>query len=70
VELYIRCREAILVMGVIVILFLILELKNKNLLDYMEKMICCGIKESNILERRDFNYYMVNVWLKVCITSP
>jgi hypothetical protein len=70
VELYIRCREAILVMGVIVILFLILELKKKNLLDYMEKMICCGIKESNILERRDFNYYMVNVWLKVCITSP
>jgi hypothetical protein len=36
-ELYISCKEELLVMGVIVPLFLIFELKKKELLQYLEK---------------------------------
>jgi hypothetical protein len=53
-ELCISCREALLVMGVIVPLFLILELKKKKLLQSLEKRLCCGIKDWGISERRDF----------------
>jgi hypothetical protein len=56
-------------MGVIVLLFLILELKNKELLQSLKKRLCCGIKDGGISERRVFKYYMVKVWLKVCLTS-
>jgi hypothetical protein len=56
-------------MGVIVPLFLILELKKKELLQYMEKMLCCDIKDWGISERRFFSYYTVKVWLKVCLTA-
>jgi hypothetical protein len=52
------------VMGVIVPLFLILELKKKELLQSLEKRLCCGIKYWGISERRIFEYYMVKVWLK------
>jgi hypothetical protein len=56
-------------MGVIVPLFLILEQKKKKLLQSLEKRLCCGIKDWGISERRVFDYYMVKVWLKVCLTS-
>jgi hypothetical protein len=56
-------------MGVIVPLFLILELKKKELLQYLEKSLYCGIKDWGILERIAFDYYMVKVWLKVCLTA-
>jgi hypothetical protein len=42
-------------MGVIVPLFLILELKKKKLLQSLEKRLCCGIKDWGILEKRDFD---------------
>jgi hypothetical protein len=57
------------VMGVIFPLFLILELKNKEILQSLEKILCCGIKGWGISERRVFDYYMEKVWLKVCLTS-
>jgi hypothetical protein len=49
------------VMGVIVPLFWVLEPKKKKILQYLEKRLCCGIKYWGILERRDFDNYMVNV---------
>jgi hypothetical protein len=55
-------------MGVIVLLFLILELKKKELLQSLEKMLCCGVKYMGISERSVFEYYMVKLWLKVCLT--
>ena len=56
-------------MGVIAPLFLILKLKKKELLQSLKKRLCCGIKDCGILERRVFDYYMVKVWLKVCIIA-
>jgi hypothetical protein len=43
-ELYIKCKEALLVMGVIVPLLLILELKKKSLPQSFKIWLCCGIK--------------------------
>jgi hypothetical protein len=57
------------VMGVISPLFLILDFKKKKLLQSLDKRLCCGIKYWGISERRVFDYYMVKVWLKVCLTS-
>ena len=39
----------------------------EKILQSLEKRLCCGIKDWGILERRAFNYYMVKVWLKVCL---
>jgi hypothetical protein len=64
-----KCKETLLVMGLIVPLFLILDLKKKELLQSLEKRLCCGIKDWGISERRVFDYYMVKVWLKVCLTT-
>jgi hypothetical protein len=58
-ELYIRCKEELLVMGVIVPLFLILEFNKKELIQSLEKRLCCGIIDWGISERRVFDYYMV-----------
>jgi hypothetical protein len=68
-ELCKSCNEALLVMGVIVPLFPILELKKKELLQYLEKILFYGIKDWGISERRVFDYYTVKVWLNVCITA-
>jgi hypothetical protein len=68
-EIYISYKEALLVMGVIVPLFLILDKKKKNLLQSLEKRLCYGIKDWGISKRRVFDYYMVKIWLKVCLTS-
>jgi hypothetical protein len=56
-------------MGDIVLLLLILELKKKNMLQSMEKILCFGIKDWGISERRNFNHYTVKVWFKVCLIS-
>jgi hypothetical protein len=56
-------------MGVIVSMFLILELKKKEILQSLEKRLCYDIKDWGISERRVFDYYIVNVWLKVCLTT-
>jgi hypothetical protein len=64
-----KLQGSLLVMGVIVPLFLILEHKKKKILQSLDKRLCCGIKDWGILERRVFNYYTVKVWLKVCLTA-
>jgi hypothetical protein len=46
-------------MGVIAPLFLILKLKKKELLQSLEKRLCCGIKDWGISERRVFDYYTI-----------
>jgi hypothetical protein len=56
-------------MGITIPLFLILDLKKKELLKSLEKRLCCGIKDWGISERRVFDYYTVKVWLKVCLTA-
>jgi hypothetical protein len=43
--------------------------EEERILQSMEKRLCCGIKDWGISKRRVFNYYMVNLWLKVCLTS-
>ena len=68
-ELYISCNEELLVMGVIVPLLLILELKKKEILQYLDKRLCCGINDWGISEKRLFDYYTVKLWLKVCLNS-
>jgi hypothetical protein len=50
-ELYIRCKEALLVMGVIVLLFLILELKKKDLRVSGEKVILWTQRLGHIREK-------------------
>jgi hypothetical protein len=57
------------VMGVIVPLFLTLELKKRNLLQSLEKRLCCGIKDWSISEKRDFDYYRVKVLLEKIVPS-
>ena len=56
-------------MGVIVPLFLILDLNKKELLQSLEKRLCYGIKYWGISKKRVFEYYMVKVWLKVCLND-
>jgi hypothetical protein len=43
--------------------------EEKKLLESLEKRLCCGIKDWGILERRDLIYYVVNLWLKVCLNA-
>jgi hypothetical protein len=61
----VRLWEELLVMGVTVSLLLRLEMKKKNILQSLEKGLCCSIKDWGILERRAFDYYMVKAWMKV-----
>jgi len=68
-ELCIGCKESLLVMDVIVPLFIILDLKKKELLQSLKKRLFYGITYWGISERRVFDYYMVKVWLKVCLTT-
>ena len=41
--------------------------KKKNSLMSLEEILCCGIKDWDILGRRVFNHYKVKIWLKVCL---
>jgi hypothetical protein len=49
-------------------LSLILEQQKKNIVQSLEKRLCCGIKDWGMSERRAFDYYTVKVWLKVCLS--
>jgi hypothetical protein len=57
------------VMGVKIRFFMRVEMKKSKPLWSLEKRQCCGIKYWDILERRDFDHYMVKVWLKVCLIA-
>jgi hypothetical protein len=45
------------------------SIKKKELLQSLEKRLCCGVKDWGISERRVFDYYMVKVWLKVYLNA-
>jgi hypothetical protein len=62
--------EALILMGVIVLLSLSKEIKNIGSILSLEIRPCCGIKDWDILEKRDFKHYTVKVWLKVCLITP
>ena len=68
-ELFTSHWEDLSLMGVIAILFLRVKTKKVKSLTSMEEILCCGIKDWDILERRDFNHYKVKEWLKVCLIA-
>ena len=65
-ELYTSCWEELSLMGVTTLLFPRVKMKKIKFLTSLEKILCCGIKDRDILKRRVFNHYKVKVWLKVC----
>ena len=66
-ELYTSCWEELSLMGVTTLLLSRVKVKKVMSLASMEEILCCGIKDWDILERRVFNHYKVKVWLKVCL---
>ena len=66
-ELCIGCWEELSLMGVIALLFPRVKMKKVKSLTSLEEILCCGIKNWDILEKRVFNHYKVNLWLKVCL---
>ena len=67
-ELITSCWEKLSLMGVRTLLFSRVKMNKIKSLTYLEEILCCGIKDHDILERRVFNPYKVKVWLKVCLT--
>ena len=68
-ELCTSCWEALILMGVTVVLSLSKQIKNTRPIFSLERRPCCGIKDWDILEKRAFEHYMVKVWLKVCLIA-
>jgi hypothetical protein len=72
----VRCRTLYMLfgttymMGVIVLFSLSIEIKKIRSILALEIRPYCGIKYWDILEKRAFKHYMVNVWLKVCLIAP
>ena len=56
-------------MGVTTLLFSRVKMKKVKSLTSLEEILCCGIKDRDILERRFFSHYKVKVWLKVCLCN-
>jgi hypothetical protein len=54
-------------MGVTVLLSLNRRIKKTRSISSLKRRLCCGIKDRDILEKRDFEHYTVKVWLKVCL---
>ena len=54
-------------MGLTNLMFPRVKMKKTKSLMSLEEILCCGIKDWDILERRVFNHYKVKVWLKVCL---
>ena len=57
--------EELSLMSVTTLLFLRVKMKKVKSLMSLEEILCCGIKDSDILEKRVFNHDKVNVLLKV-----
>ena len=64
-ELCISCWEKLSLMGVTTLLFSRVKMKKVKSLTSLEEILCCSIKDWEILERRVFNHYKVKIWLKV-----
>ena len=60
------CEEHSL-MGVTTLLFSSVKMKKVKSLTSLEEILCCGIKDWDILEKRIFNHYKVKVWFKACL---
>jgi hypothetical protein len=56
-------------MGVTILLSLNRQIKKTRSISSLKRRPCCGIKDWDILEKRDFEHYMVKVWLKVCLIA-
>ena len=67
-ELCTSCWEGLSLMGVTTLLFPRVKVKKVMFLTSLKEILCCSIKDWDILERRVFNHYKVKVWLKVCLT--
>ena len=66
-KLYTSYWEELSLMGVTTLLFLRVKMNKVKSLTSLEEILCCGIKEWDILEKWVFNHHKVNVWLKVCL---
>ena len=64
-ELCKSCWEALILMGVTLLLSLSRQIKNKRPILSLEIRPCCGIKDWGILEKRVFEHYTIKVWLTV-----
>jgi hypothetical protein len=69
VELYKSCWEALILMGVIVLLSLSRKIKKTRPISSLKRRPCCGIKNWDILEKMAFEHYTVKAWLEVCLIS-
>jgi hypothetical protein len=65
VELCTICWEELILMDVTILLSLSREIKKTRPILSLERRPYYGIKDWGILEKRDFEHYMVKVWLKV-----
>jgi hypothetical protein len=70
VELCTSYWEALILVGITVLLSLSREIKKTRSILSLERIPCYGIEDWNILEKRAFEHYMVKVWLKVCLIAP
>jgi hypothetical protein len=69
VELCTCCCEALILMGVTVLLSLKRQIKKTRSISSLERRPCCGIKDWDILEKRDFEHYTVKAWLQEILTA-
>jgi hypothetical protein len=63
------CWEALILIGVTLLLSLSRQIKKTRPILSIERRPYCGIKDIDILEKRAFKHYMVKVWLKVCLIA-
>jgi hypothetical protein len=67
VELCTSCWEALILMGVTVLLSLRKQINKTRPISSLKRRTCCGIKDWGILEKRAFEHYTIKAWLKVCL---
>ena len=68
-ELCTSCWEALILMGVTVLLSLSKEMKEIRPILSLKRRPCYGIEDWGILEKRAFERYTVKVWLKACLIA-
>ena len=69
VKIYISCLEELPLIGVTYLWFPRIKMKKEKSLTSLEEILCYGIKDWDMLERRVFNNYKVKVWLIVCLIA-
>jgi hypothetical protein len=61
--------EALILMGVTVVLSLRREINKTRTIMSLGRRPCCVIKDWGILEKRAFKHYTIKVWLKVFLIA-